>query len=308
MKKILNIVRQYMVISTMACLATLNSCQQVIEIRDDSEPLLVVNGLLEAGSDSTLITVSLTRPAASSSPWRYVENAEVSLYKDDNVFLSTAHAVGTGQYLFRDTIEAGTNYKVVVASKTHGTAWGETRVPSSLEETGISLSDEFVDVQWRDNAQEKNYYWIGALRPYDYHSPKGSYCIDTLVPIPVLYSTTPLADPFNRVMDGGDWEINTTYDYYIRIDDDGLAGELLEVEIWVRRKPNLKVFLLSADPHLDRYLKSSVINYTFHEAVIDFPLFYEPAYTYSNITGGVGLIGSYTSGEGNYLKEKYEDT
>ena len=57
----------------------------------------------------------------------------------------------------------------------------------------------------------------------------------------------------------------------------------------------MEIFLLSTDYHLDKYMKSGLLTERMEIYAEDMPIIYAPFPIYSNIHGGTGIFGSFTS-------------
>lgn len=279
----------------LGCTLCFTACIKPADLRFTGEHVLVLNSLLIAGSDSTAIQLSHTRyKSGDYAPWPVITGADVTLYEEG---IPVAKALETeGVYHFAFPIKSKYTYKVTAEHPRYGIAWGETTVPSPLSDVVITDSAGFTVNRWRDTPDEKNVYWISYLEGKDtYYPPEkegesGGYRpdYDSLRVASSIYTTSTLVDQFNMVFDHSAF-IKTSYDWFVRIDDSGLSGR--ELELAYLTTPKLP-FIFSVDKHYDAYLKVSIIKPDIERAYSDLPLFYEPPSSYSNIRGGVGLVGS----------------
>jgi hypothetical protein len=60
---------------------------------------------------------------------------------------------------------------------------------------------------------------------------------------------------------------------------------------------------LSADKHLDAYVKATKLAWNMYAKMEDLPLFYEPLYAYTNVHDGAGVIGSFVCFERFFSQE-----
>lgn len=283
-----------------ALLFLLTGCQDVVQLKPDGQSRrIVVNSILEAGTDTIRLQVSLTQ-TISSTDWFRVANAEATLYVNGTE-AGGFKADAPGWYSIHQKVLPSTTYRIKVKVPGYGTAWGETIVPSPIQDghIDIDLQESYgtarVNIYWTDATGLRNFYWIGSAYsetpPWITPPEKDT---TTLYLHNTYYSSSPLPDPFNRVIDElGD--IFSSYEYLIRIEDSGLSGSQLYFPYESGSGAGkYKAFLLSTDVHYDAFLKSSILNRENSDMTEDLPLYYEPAYTYSNIHGGVGLIASYS--------------
>lgn len=282
-------------------------CDEIVSLdHDKGKPYIVINSVLKAENDSILLQVALTHPAGSNR--ERIENAEATLFENGKE-IGKFRRQSPGWYVLSRPVYPASTYCIQVNVPSYGIAWGETTVPAPIQEGRIEIAGPEhpygraqVDMYWTDDARIRNYYWIGSA--YTDISPETAppdQDTSTLVLHNAYYTRSPLPDPFNRVMDEGE-EIPTSYEYLIRIEDSGLAGIRLHLPFESSAGAGrYKVFLLNADVHYDAFLKSSILNRENADTSEDLPLYFEPAYTYSNIHGGTGLIASYSNFEKIYI-------
>lgn len=282
----------------------LAGCQSVVHLNGDGlEPLVVLNSVLEVGKDSTSVQISLTQPVGDKPEWAKIQTATVTLFENGNP-VGSASPAEPGYYVFKHMIKPSTTYRIEAEVPDYNKVWGETHTPGDLQETNIDIRFDTkkkhyeVNVSWKDIFEENNYYWFGARCSY-YNSGLHDNSEDTtrLIREALFYSNSSLIDPFNRTGDDiGD--ISTCYEYYIRVEDSGFDGQLIKLPFMVTNNHDKFVtFMLSVDSHYDAWLKSSIQNKENYDMIEDLPLLYQPAYTHSNIHGGVGLVGSFISVE-----------
>jgi hypothetical protein len=284
------------------CLLALAGCERAMVFDFPAgSGTLVVNAVLAAGEDSTGVSVSFTRPGNEEGPWAMVGDARVTLL-EGAATVAVAVEEGPGHYYFKHRVKPGATYRVVVDHARLGTAWGETTVPSPLEVTIDTVDRNFIVSRWRDAPGERNFYWVGQLRPYD-RAAYGGERGDSVYLSDATYTASVLVDPFNRVIDN-DAGITTSYEPMARVEDSGREGEWMELSCWVYGdRLNLVHFILSADRNYDAFIKSSLLNDRLNSVLQQLPLFHEPAYTFSNVHGGVGLVASHARVERSFLRE-----
>lgn len=279
----------------------LAGCQSVVHLNGDGlEPLVVLNSVLEVGKDSTSVQISLTQPVGDKPEWAKIQTATVTLFENGNP-VGSASPAEPGYYVFKHMIKPSTTYRIEAEVPDYNKVWGETYTPGDLQETNIDIQFTNkgsgiykVDLSWTDNTGENNYYWIGGR--HSYYSPglpNNSQDTTKLIREYLFYSTSSLMDPFNRIGDELS-DITTCYEYYIRVEDSGLDGQQIKLPYQTSGSHDKFVtFMLSVDSHYDAWLKSSIQNKENYDMIEDLPLLYQPAYTHSNIHGGVGLVGSF---------------
>jgi hypothetical protein len=276
-------------------IALLASCEAPADLELPARPpRLVINTVLVAGTDSTEVFLSLTRPGESNAPWATVPGATVRL-EEEGMTVREAVEHAPGKYWLYHPIRAATRYKLVVEHPGHATAWGETTLPSLFEAGIDSTGGRFVVNRWRDTPGERNYYWLSYL----VYKKDGSLGL----PVEGIFTTSALADRFNQERDDFA-EIPTYYSGYARVEDNGLSGQTLELSYLCYGRVLGRIpFILSVDRHLDAYLKATWMAWNTNRKLEDFPLFYEPAHAYTNVTGGAGIIASCVRVERKFLRD-----
>jgi hypothetical protein len=274
----------------IVCLLPVASCEAPAEFDlPVRPPRLVINAVFVAGQDSTEVFVSLTRPGDSNDPWAVVPGAVVRASEEGGP-VHEAVEYEAGRYRLHHPVKAATHYRVTVEHAGHAPAWGETTVPSPLEASIDTIPGErFVVNRWRDNPNERNIYWISH------------FMTDGTLPY-AIYTASALVDPFNRDIDPFA-SITTCYTGYARVEDSGLQGQELELSYTYPYSAPGHPFILSADKHLDVYVKATKLAWDMYAKMEDLPLFYEPLYAYTNVHDGAGVIGSYVRFERFFSQE-----
>ena len=287
-------------ISIVLLLLLGSACETPAHFDIKNDPVLVINAIFLAGEDSTAVQFSQTKPVNSDAPWAVIEKAEIRLFEND---VEVAKAIeNSGEYHFDYPIQPATTYRVLAEHPSHGSAWGETTVPASFLEASIDTADIYIVNQWLDNPEEKNVYWLGLKHIYGRYGYEFSeelgrdvyvhiYDYDSFSLRSYLYTTSTLVDMFNYTFDHSAF-ITSSYECFLRVEDSGHSGKQLELSYLGSKSPQIP-FILSLDKHYDAYIKSVILRGNDNNANETFPLFYKPSYIYSNIHGGVGIVGSY---------------
>ena len=205
-------------------------------------------------------------------------------------------------------VKAEKTYRIEAQVAGKETVWGETRVPEEIVDCKAELWYERKEIgdprwtancHWKDCPDKKNYYWFGS------NSRRHGYQVDTLQwnEVFLFESDSPLPDPFNRWEFIGDQESQSFFAHYIRVEDVGVNGKELDLLFCplagFSSSCPLKVMvaMMNVDRGLDAYLKSCIENKDHSQPPTDeIPwTYYHPAQVYSNIHGGTGIVGSYSS-------------
>lgn len=300
------------IISLLFLSFLISACQEVMYFDSGATPRIVINSVLKAGDDIIGLQVSLTHPIGDTV-WKQIENAEAVLFENGEK-IGAFHLLRPGWYSITHPVQAAHTYRIEVSVPDYGRAWGETTVPRTIQKGRIEIDPPrnpygavLVDLYWQDDPRDRNFYWIGGAYSTVFTSEVSPAQDSTLLYLNNTYYTrSPLPDPFNRIFDESDFS-SVFYEYLIRIEDSGRSG----ADLHLLYRSNIgagryKAFLLSTDLHYDAYLKSSILNRENTDNMEMLPLYYEPAYTYSNIHGGTGLVASYVHIEKMYYPD-YEN-
>ena len=271
------------------------SCVSDVDIGiSKSDPLITLNCILHPEQDTVTAWVSHTRPVLSAEPFQPVKDAIVVLYENGRPIGQFLQSDSTA-WVLPFSVKPGAGYKLEVISG-NSQVWAETTVPQLIAAEIDSVQKytfrlEYV-VSFFDNPDEKNYYWVTATGYTHYYGLPWhdlTCCVDT------DYS---LADDFNRYIDNfGDYRYS--YDTYIRIPDSSIPSGSVQFQF----QPGCidhslgpqTVHLLSVDYNLDKYMKSGMQNHEIEILAEDSPIVFAPFPIYSNIYGGTGIFGSYSS-------------
>lgn len=269
-------------------LAGLQSCIETVELDwQQTESVLVLNGLATPHRDTVVVWMSESRPVASNADFVAIENARIELFDGGVSVGLLSHAVN-GKYILPFRVEQGHTYRVEATVGTQ-TLWAETTVPPAVE---AQFSRLFYGgfsgchrVLLTDAPDVGNAYWITAIDSMHAQGPWGTASL-------VLYCNHEFADDFNqKVIHEGDFKFD--YEYYIRFSDREFNGSETEIIFKPNGDPSYSL-VISADSHLDRYMKSSLKLLEMDRYSEDMPMIYVPFPVYSNINGGTGIWGSYS--------------
>lgn len=292
---------------------------------------VVLNGIIHPES---VIQVRLTRslPLDEGQILPIIDNAEVIVYENDRL---------VGQLSFKDSIysidyypQEGHQYtveaKVSDKNEEKKVIRASDVMPSSptvyacFTKEDYLYSDINVSATIQNNFAENNFYWLDVVTAnypfFDCEFVKEDtstrYCLGRDSTRLIVEQESPLGsystipDRFNAFVDnlsGGIADYNT----YIRISDEGLEDQLIELDFTgysqlfrhnVLSDPSegqsLLLTVTSASQHYDRYLKSSIIYYLnngFDDSEDTPNPFAEPTRIYSNVENGLGIFAAYNS-------------
>ena len=280
-------------------LAALSGCIRDVELDlKNTKQEYVLNCILNTRKDT--ITAGFTKTEfinSSSKSFELVKNAEIVLFENDKSVGSFSFS-DSGTYYLPYNPKPETKYRLE-ANIGNKKIWGETTVPKTVEAVIEELAS-FIDgyqISFKDNRDEDNFYWIAAA---GYEQMPDTTQKDTTVFYAqkniagIIFSSFEYADDFNRYI-GEHGNYKFEYDYYIRFSDSPLPDGVIRIKFRPMVGSSPEVFFLSTDYHLDKYMKSSLLTERMETYAEDMPFIYAPFPIYSNIHGGTGIFGSFTS-------------
>ena len=277
-----------------------SGCIRDVTIHEnDVNRQLVVNSILDPVQDTIVVHVSWSKPVQAALPFEHEKQAHVVLIEEDRL---------AGEFIWSDSsayilpykTKYGHRYKIEV-SASGKTAWGETVIPDLLDAEirkafpGI-YPDIFVVTLFKKENSGKH-YWISAT---GYTGPHDDQKISITCSVLTDYE---LADDFNQnISDNSRYRFE--YDVYMRFSDKGALSDTLNIEVNPQCIGLPKtIYLFEPDVHLDRYMKSSLLLHKMDLYAEDSPVIYAPFPVFSNIHGGTGIFGSYSSVSRKFFKE-----
>jgi hypothetical protein len=266
------------------------SCIQDVVIKESPENLeMVLNCILDTQKDTVIVQLSLSKPIQGYYEFEPIENAEIHFFENElkiGEFFWTDSSI----YILPFTVLSGNKYRIEV-KKGDDNIWAETTVPGVADATIVksSFGNGSFMVSLNLNSDIQNFYWISAM------GYEGSADNKELNIARELYSNFEYADDFNRrIYENGIYKFE--YDYYIRFTEDELLADQAGVVFYPQYISfPIEIFLFSVDYHLDKYMKSSLLLKDLDMYAQDMPIIYSPFPMYSNIHGGTGIFGSYSS-------------
>ena len=272
------------------------SCVSEVDISlNEPKKEITINCILTPDADTVTAWLSYTKPVLSSAGFEPINKARLILYEQGNPVGKFRQTDSTA-WVLPYKIKPGEKYKIEVITN-NTTVWAETIVPQFISAEIDSLQLYHYRLEYKilidDSPSESNYYWISA-KGYSWYDGLPYYEMAG-----AIHTNYSFADDFNRYTETF-WEgYIYSYEKYIRITDISLPYSFIQLQfhpstIDFTQGPQ-KVFILSVDYHLDKYMKSSLLMEENDLWAEDVPIVYAPFPVYSNIHGGTGIFGSFTS-------------
>ncbi|MDA3928587.1 MAG: DUF4249 family protein [Prolixibacteraceae bacterium] len=291
--------RCFLCICLFACI--FQACVTTVDIELPLQNSIVLNGLIVPGDT---ISVLLHRSGLSSdtTDFSVIENAELTLFINKEK-TETLKYLGDGKYQSSFVAKELTNYKIEIFTVDNEKIWAETFTPEINFGAKINSAFELDSMQnnWpfylllKDNALYNNNYWVCAKQ---YEQTPDSI-IRTHLSY-VMYSNSKYIDKFNSAYDPeGNGQYYFDYKHFMFIEDVEFSGGVITVDFVPQLSGSLKqdnIIVYNMDEHYSNYLKSKMINEQGADYISDEgpPLNYKPTFLYSNVHGGMGILGSYT--------------
>ncbi len=274
----------------LLCSNILFACIQDVIINESPENReMVLNCILNTQKDTIIVQLSYSKPIQEIVEFEPIVDAEIQLFEDGE---KIGYFIGldSSTYILPFTVSPGNKYRIE-AKKGDNNIWAETTVPGVSDATIVKSSFGYGSfmVSLNLNSDIRNFYWISAM------GYEGSADNQEKNIARELYSNFEYADDFNRrIYENGIYKFE--YDYYIRFTEDELLADQAEVVFYPQYISSpIEIFLFSVDYHLDKYMKSSLLLKDMDMYAQDMPIIYSPFPMYSNINGGTGIFGSYSS-------------
>lgn len=275
-------------------------CIQDVTIKDitiDSD--VVLNCILNPGKDTVTVKLTYSRPIQSTTQFEAIKNANILLF-EEGFNVGEFVWADSSAYVLPHSVKPGIKYRIE-AKVENKTIWAETTIPKTVDATIERANPESYMNEYRiklnDRKDEDNFYWVSAT---GYEGAKDNRKKNIAC---TIYSNFKNADDFNQfVYQNGNFKFE--YDYYLRFADNALPNNVVGVLF----SPQCidypeEVFLLSVDYQLDKYMKSSLALQSMDLYAEDSPIIYSPFPVYSNIHGGTGIFGSFSSISKVFTKE-----
>jgi hypothetical protein len=313
--------RLYIPIALFMLLAAA-ACESEIEFKgSEVEPKIVIYSLLNPDS---LVTVTIAESHAvfeTRYEPRQITDASVRLYRDGELIETLTYvpaepvpeyypAYPYSRYVSREHKPVnGSTYRIEVDVKGLESAWGETRLPEPVPvisvDTGSVIFEEYtgevkIKLKFRDPADTDNYYRLTARALTGTYLGKSDVPYDPFFPVTVYDSDIgygALSEPLIAPQQEDDlFGMYLRNDFYLFMDEliDGKEYSLtlaysypgpLAIDHYEFIHAYFSLHTITKDVYL--YLQS----YSAQRQTID-NFLAEPVPVYTNITGGLGVVGA----------------
>ena len=147
------------------CLIFIVSCDEVVYLRNDEKPVLVLYAVLEAGCDSMRIELTETKGTYDKTPWQRFPEAEVRVYEDGELLGMAEYQPADSSFVLRQPVKAERTYRIEARVAGKGTVWGETRVPEEVADCHAELW--FEHKGWGTPRWIARYRWKDSVGPVE---------------------------------------------------------------------------------------------------------------------------------------------
>jgi hypothetical protein len=268
------------------------SCSQTVELQiDEGKQQVVLNSILDATKDTIWVEVSWSKPITDSFEMDVIENAKV-LLSANGAIADTFSYFRNGLYFLNYSPCEYDEYLITAIVGTD-TLTGSTRIPPiptvSIESLKTQCGQYLAHV--KTNTDDNFAYWIAS----SHLTYEGDRIVKRIFDYG-LHANGYLLDDFSRIADVV-CSLSYDYGYYLRI----INTPKIEYDtirfasggIYKDQKAEIVVF--ATDCHYDRFIKSSILGENAEWVASQAPLYPGSIVYYSNVKGGLGLVGSINS-------------
>jgi hypothetical protein len=279
-------------ILSIGFLVLLFSCSKTANIIiEEGDQQIVFNSILDATKDTIWVELSRSQPITKKFTRTAIENGTVYLMQN-NVLIDTFSYSKDGNYYDIRTPIAFEEY-TIIAIAGFDTLSASTIVPPipNIEIEAMNTPCNHYVANITTNTNENFYYWISSSKVVTEDNGTTREIFDY-----GIYAEGFLFDDFNRSSDSF-CSMPFFYEYYLRILNGEKSrrdtvrfttGSLMQNEI-------AEIKLFATDINYDRFIRSSILGAWAESIASETPLSSNPVIYYSNIKGGIGLVGSINS-------------
>ncbi len=299
MKGIRYLVISFLLLALLGCVEDVN-----IQLGKQNREV-VLNSILTPDNDTVVAYLSLSRAVTSGIMFEPVMGATIEFF-EDNINVGKLMWEDSSQYVLPFTVSPNKRYRIE-ATVNDKTIWAETTLPKAIDKKceidTIGTHRQKFQLHLQLQKTNPNYFWLSATG-YSGASDNQKKGIANSVSSDFEY-----ADAFNRTPTEY-YSYKFDYMYYLRFTNQFVNKK--DVDIYFAFETigrPLEVVLLSVDCHLDKYMKSSMKMSELEADAGEEGMFlgYTPFPVYTNINGGTGIFGSFTSVSKEFQKIEDEN-
>jgi len=287
MKKVKYLFLSFFSIALLGCVEDVN-----INLGEQNREV-VLNSIITPDKDTVVAWLSLSQPVVSNEKFEPVKNATIEFFEDE-INIGKFVWKDSSQYVLPFTVSPNKKYRIE-ATVDGKTIWAETTLPKAIDKEceisihGIHRREFQFHLQLQKT--ESNYFWLSATG----YSGASDNLIKGIANS--VSSDFEYADAFNR-MPTEYYSYKFDYMFYMRFTNQFINKKDIDIYFAFEtiRRP-VEVILLSTDCHLDKYMKSSMKMSELEADAGEEGMFlgFAPFPIYTNIHGGTGIFGSFTS-------------
>jgi|GEM_PF-1931756 len=268
------------------------SCSQSVELQiDEGKQQVVLNSVLDATKDTIWAELSWSQPITDSFEMKVIENATIFL-SANGAITDTFSYFSNGQYFLNYTPCPFDEYMVTAIVGTD-TLNGSTRIPPiptvSIESLKTPCGEYLAHI--KTNTDDNFAYWIAS-----YHlTYEGDILVEKTFNFG-LHANGYLLDDFNRVADVF-CSLPYSYSYYLRIlNTKEEQYDTIRFAIGsINNNEKAEIVVFATDTHYERFIRTSILGENAEWIASQYPLYSGSVVYYSNVKGGLGLVGSMNS-------------
>lgn len=281
----------------------LYACQSELKFSgEDSKPKLVISSFVSP-DDTIKVHVSLSKFFLSNSSYSNVEDAKVDLFLNGKYAATLIHKAA-GEYYSTIKPNSGDVVRLQIESPKYGTASVESYVPTPLDKMSVQPKIDIYEQMYltiNDNSSAENYYRIVGIQQIEYYSNTDKKQIVSKLGFKL----------FNNLEGDQLPKYESTDGYPLYFSDKLFNGKTITLELEPITDDslyNVKSLVSSQDTINYPTLDSIRYDFEIQSITEDYYLFLktsklsenksflqEPVQVKSNVTGGIGILGAFSS-------------
>jgi hypothetical protein len=272
-------------------------CTEPVNIDiEEGESHIVINSILDAGNDSIYVELSWSQPITSIFEKIEIDDAVVSLSNEKGLIGYFEH-VECGKYAINHCPEVYGQYTLTAIVGGADTVSGITIIPPAPDYSVAFFDGEcrYYSLDFIANNNENYTYWVSAIEIGHVKKTEWHNSMEMIS----LYANSILIDDFEVTQGTPYCDFINDHGCYMRIRNT-IDKKEENIQFYAKRYQRgliIDVLVFAADINYDRFMKSFIIyNSNSYSSDPSYVLIdANPVVTYSNVSGGIGLVGSINS-------------
>jgi hypothetical protein len=290
----------------------ISACESDLKFNGEQSKSLLVISSFVSPEDTVKVHVSLSKFFLSNSSYTDVDNAKVDLYLNGQYAATLTH-ISEGNYFTTTKAHPADVVRFKIESTKYGVASCESNVPILLDKSSIQskCDNNFFYLSIMDDASTENYYRIVGKQKTEYYT----YNLNKTKKMEMVWNMDLKLK--NSIENDQLTQFGKTDSYPLYFSDKSFNGKMVTLklesiglfsEITYDSVSNVKSFVSTQDTLDYTILDSIRYDIDIQSITKDYYLFIktsklvedklyllEPVQVKSNITGGIGILGAFSS-------------